>query len=84
MVDPDEGEGGGGGVDRTVAELLAEAAQHFEAADVALREGDLATYQEEIGAAEDLVAQALELSGVTPPADGDAAASPSPSSSPSP
>ncbi|MGZ8630365.1 MAG: UPF0182 family membrane protein [Actinomycetota bacterium] len=77
--------GGGeqpGGVDRTVAELLAEAADHFAAAEEALRAGDLATYQQEIEAAQDLVAQALELSG-EPPAGG-AATSPSPSPSPSP
>ncbi|HET6715140.1 MAG TPA: UPF0182 family protein [Actinomycetota bacterium] len=84
QVEPDGDGGGDGGVDRTVAELLAEAAQHFEAADAALREGDLATYQEEIRAAQDLVAQALELSGATPPVEGEAAASPSPSASPTP
>jgi uncharacterized membrane protein (UPF0182 family) len=79
-VEPDTGEGDGGGegeVDQTVAELLAEAAQHFEAADAALRDGDLATYEEEIQSAQDLVAQALELSGAVPAEDG-AAASPSP------
>ena len=48
-----------GGVDRTVAELLAEASNHFAAADEALRRGDLATYQDEIEAAQDLVAEAL-------------------------
>ena len=81
---PGGGEGGGGGeVDQTVAELLAEAAQHFEAADAALRDGDLATYEEEIQAAQDLVAQALELSGAVPAEEG-AAASPSPSASPTP
>jgi uncharacterized membrane protein (UPF0182 family) len=77
-----DGDGeGDGGVDQTVAELLAEAAQHFEAADAALRDGDLATYEEEIQAAQDLVAQALELSGVAPAEDGAAA---SPSASPTP
>jgi uncharacterized membrane protein (UPF0182 family) len=84
--DPGEGDGDGGGegeVDQTVAELLAEAAQHFEAADAALRDGDLATYEEEIQAAQDLVAQALELSGAAPAEEG-AAASPSPSASPTP
>ena len=60
---PGDPGGGGGEVDQTVAELLAEAAQHFEAADRALRAGDLATYEQEIQAAQDLVAQALELSG---------------------
>jgi uncharacterized membrane protein (UPF0182 family) len=68
-----------GGVEETVAELLAEATGHFEAADAALRRGDLATYQEEIAAAQDLVAQALELSGASvPDAGGGAEQSPSP------
>ena len=55
-----------GGVDQTVAELLAEASQHFEAADAALRRGDLAAYEAEIAAAQDLVAQALELTSAPP------------------
>ena len=67
-----------GGVDETVAELLAEASLHFEAADAALRRGDLSTYEAEIEAAQDLVAQALELSGATPPAEEEPAESPSP------
>jgi hypothetical protein len=66
-----------GGLDETVAELLAEASQHFEAADAALTRGDLATYEAEVEAAQDLVAQALELAGV-PPAEESAAESPSP------
>jgi uncharacterized membrane protein (UPF0182 family) len=86
-VEPGGGSPGGGGgngaIDQTVVELLAEAAQHFEAADQALRAGDLATYEQEIQAAQDLVAQALELSGELPPADG-ATTSPSPSASPTP
>jgi hypothetical protein len=77
-VSPDGEEPPPDGVDRTVAELLAEAAQRFDAADEALRSGDLAAYQEEIAAAQDLVAQALELSGAAPPADGRASESPSP------
>jgi hypothetical protein len=77
-VSPDGEEPPPDGVDRTVAELLAEAAQRFDAADEALRSGDLAAYQEEIAAAQDLVAQALELSGAAPPADGQASESPSP------
>jgi uncharacterized protein len=50
-----------------VASLLAEAQQHFEAAQAALEAGDLATYQAEIEAAQALVAQAAELSGVPSP-----------------
>jgi uncharacterized membrane protein (UPF0182 family) len=79
-VVPPDGEGEPGG-DQTVAELLAEAADHFAAAEEALRAGDLATYQQEIEAAQDLVAQALELS--EEPAGG-AIASPTPPPSPSP
>jgi uncharacterized membrane protein (UPF0182 family) len=84
QVPPEDGGGGGPGqgVDATVAELLAEAADHFAAADAALREGDLATYQLEVEAAQALVAEALELSGATPPAG--TGTSPSPSASPSP
>jgi len=81
---PGDPGGGGGGVDQTVAELLAEAAQHFEAADRALRAGDLATYEQEIQAAQDLVAQALELSGEVPPAETGESPSPSASASPTP
>ncbi|MGH2540775.1 MAG: UPF0182 family protein, partial [Actinomycetota bacterium] len=73
------GGGGPGGVDATVADLLAEASDHFAAADAALRVGDLATYQEEIEAAQDLVADALQLSGA---ATGGATVTPSPSASP--
>jgi uncharacterized membrane protein (UPF0182 family) len=87
-VEGETGTGGGGepggGVDRTVAELLAEAADHFAAADAALREGDLATYQQEIEAAQELVAQALELSGEVPAGSATATPSPSASASPSP
>ena len=72
----------GGGVDRTVAELLAEAADHFEAADAALAAGDLATYQAENEAAEELLLEALGLSGDVPTEAG--STTPSPSASPSP
>jgi uncharacterized membrane protein (UPF0182 family) len=86
-VEPDGdqpgGDGGGDGdVVPTVAELLAEASDRFAAADAALRAGDLATYQREIAAAQDLVAQALELSGVTPEGGGGGNASPSASPTP--
>jgi uncharacterized membrane protein (UPF0182 family) len=58
---PGGGGGGGGGTAQTVAELLAQALQHFQAADQALRDGDLATYQEEIARGQALVRQANEL-----------------------
>jgi uncharacterized protein len=50
-----------------VAALLAEAQQHFVAAEAALQAGDLATYQAELEQAEQLVQQAAELSGAPPP-----------------
>ncbi|HSL09924.1 MAG TPA: UPF0182 family protein [Actinomycetota bacterium] len=50
-----------GPIDRQIEQLLAEALTHFVAADEALREGDLATYQQEIAEAEALVAQAEAL-----------------------
>ncbi len=62
------------GPEATVAQLLGEAQAHFEAADQALRNGDLATYQAEIDQAETLIQQAAELAGVQP--------SPSPQGSP--
>jgi len=68
-----------GSVEQQIQALLDQAAQHFVAADAALRAGDLATYQSEIAAAQDATTQAQELIagllGVQP--------SPSPSPSPS-
>jgi uncharacterized membrane protein (UPF0182 family) len=49
-----------------LAELLAQAQAHFEAADAALRNGDLATYQAEIGQAAALIQQAAQAAGVEP------------------
>jgi len=56
-----------------VGQLLAEAQQHFQAAETALKNGDLATYQKEIEAGISLVSQAEQLS-----------ASPSPTPTPTP
>jgi uncharacterized protein len=50
-----------------VASLLAQAQQHFVAAEAALQAGDLATYQAELEQAEQLVQQAAELSGAPAP-----------------
>jgi uncharacterized membrane protein (UPF0182 family) len=70
---PSQGGGNGGTqppptgtVDQQVASLLQEAADHFAAADAALREGDLATYQRQIGAARAAIAQAEDLLGGAP------------------
>ena len=64
---PTERDGGGeaapptGSLDEQVAGLLNDALQHFTAADVALRAGDLATYQSELDQAQELVQQANDL-----------------------
>ncbi len=50
-----------GSREEQIQTLLNEATQHFAAADVALRAGDLATYQAEIDLAEEATAQAQEL-----------------------
>ena len=51
-----------------VSALLAEALQHFAAADQALRAGDFATYEKEIDAARAAIEQASKQSGPTPTA----------------
>jgi uncharacterized membrane protein (UPF0182 family) len=79
-----------GPVERQIERLLAEALRHFVAADDALREGDLATYQDEIALAQALVAEAEALAAGRETADADAdaqaggQAEPSASPSPSP
>jgi uncharacterized membrane protein (UPF0182 family) len=63
---PPETGGDGGPVtppSGTVAELLAQAEQAFQDADDALKLGDLATYQDDIQKAQDLVSQALAQMG---------------------
>ena len=81
VIPPEDGEQPPpqGSVEQQIQALLDQAAQHFVAADAALRAGDLATYQSEIVAAQDATTQAQELIagllGVQP--------SPSPSPSPS-
>ena len=70
-----------GSVEEQIQALLDEAAQHFAAADAALREGDLATYQTEIEAAQQATAQAQEL--IAGLLGVDTTATPSPSPSPS-
>lgn len=79
---PSGGGGGGGSVNERVAALLAQAVQDFKAADVALKQGDLAGYQRNILAAESLIQQANALassSGQPTPTP-----TPTPSSTPSP
>jgi uncharacterized protein len=69
--------GGGGTTDEQIQDLLTQAVQHFTAADAALRDGDLATYQSELQQAQALVEQANELAS-------GGAGTPSPSPSPTP
>ncbi|MDN4176083.1 hypothetical protein QWY28_24265, partial [Nocardioides sp. SOB77] len=63
----DAGEDPGGAPPGTraarIAQLLAAAEDAFAAAAAALAQGDLATYQEQVEAAEGAVAEALVLSG---------------------
>jgi uncharacterized membrane protein (UPF0182 family) len=70
--------GGGGGQPPTgdVAQLLAEAQQHFELADQLLTKGDLAGYQREINAGIALIEQANAISNPT--------ATPTPTPTPTP
>jgi uncharacterized membrane protein (UPF0182 family) len=73
--------GGGGSVDQQIQRLLTQAVEHFAAADTALRNGDLATYQSELQLAQSLVERANELAAG---ASGGPSPSASPSASPSP
>ena len=70
-----------GSVEEQIQALLDEAAQHFAAADAALREGDLATYQTEIEAAQQATAEAQQL--IAGLLGVDTTTTPSPSPSPS-
>jgi len=74
----DGGEPPTGSIQQQIQVLLAEAAGHFEAADTALRNGDLATYQSEIDLAAEAVNQANELAAQIE------GASPTPSVTPTP
>ncbi|MGZ8596070.1 MAG: UPF0182 family membrane protein [Actinomycetota bacterium] len=80
---PDGGEPPTGSVQQQIQDLLAQAAAHFEAANTALTNGDLATYQAEIDAAREAVNQlnelyAAQLEGVSPsPSTGTPTPSPS-------
>lgn len=81
QVTPPDGGGGpptpGGSVQEQIAALIKQAADHFAAADDALKAGNLALYQTEVNAARDAIARANQLaSQSTNP-------TPSPSLSPS-
>ena len=57
---------GGGTLDQQVQRLLTQAVDHFTAAEAALRNGDLATYQSELELAQGIVERANELLAATP------------------
>ena len=50
-----------GSVDQQIEQLLTRAEAAFDAADRALADGDLATYQENVERAQELIGQALDL-----------------------
>jgi len=72
-------DGGTGTVDQQIQQLLTRAVGHFAAAEAALRDGDLATYQSELELAQSLVERANELAaGASPSTSPSASPSPSP------
>jgi hypothetical protein len=77
-------------VEEQIQRLLAEATQHFEAAQAALDEGDLGTYQQEVDLAQQAVAEAVALAaggaepGATPTPSASATPTPSASATPTP
>jgi uncharacterized membrane protein (UPF0182 family) len=78
---PPNGGGGGGSVSDQIKALLASAVAHFQAADAALKAGDLGTYQTEIAAAQQDIQRAQDLAnGATPTPTPSGSASPTPSS----
>jgi uncharacterized membrane protein (UPF0182 family) len=78
--------GGDGSVPEQIRKLLLEAEGHFASAEEALREGDLARYQEQIALAEQAVAEAVALAGDSggdvPAPEASASATPTVSASP--
>jgi uncharacterized membrane protein (UPF0182 family) len=68
-----------GTVDEQVIALLQEAADHFAAADAALRAGNLAQYQSEIELAQAAIAEAQALLDGETPTEPEASPTPSPS-----
>jgi len=71
-----------GSTEQQIATLLAEAVQHFDAADAALKAGDLGTYQSELKQAQDLVKQANDLAASQKNGSGTGTGSPTPAGSP--
>ncbi|HEX9311974.1 MAG TPA: UPF0182 family protein [Actinomycetota bacterium] len=80
---PNQPPTGGGTVNQQVKALIADAVRHFQAADAALKAGDLGTYQTEIAAAQQDIRRAQELAtGPVPTPTPTGSASPTPSSGP--
>src|SRR4051795_8774055 len=82
------GPGGNGGpatgsVDHQIQDLLNEALTHFQKADAALTNGDLATYQSELAQAQALVQQAQQLAASNAGGGGSGSQTPSPPPPPS-
>jgi uncharacterized protein len=69
--EPGDGEPGSGGGDQTVDELVQAAADHYEAAQAALAEGDWKTYGEEMEKLQEALDKALALQegGASPSPD---------------
>src|SRR5437016_3335329 len=81
QVPSGNGNGGGNGtIPQRIQSLLAQAQQHFAAAQAALQSGNLGVYQSEIKAAQDAVDAAARLAGTTPTTP---SGTPSPSATPS-
>src|SRR5262245_18455929 len=82
VVPPPTGGGGGGPpqgtTEQQIQQALDQASQHFAAADAALRQGDLATYQREIAAAQEATKRAQALIADLLGAKSTASPSPSP------
>jgi uncharacterized membrane protein (UPF0182 family) len=72
----------GGSVPDQIKALLADASQHFQAADAALKAGDLGTYQKEVQAAESDIERAQALANGSGSGSGTPTPTPSPGSSP--
>jgi uncharacterized membrane protein (UPF0182 family) len=88
VTPPPDGGGGTGTLAQRIQRLLNQALAHFQAADAALKAGDLGTYQDQLTLAQALVQRANELAatsgGETPTPSPPPTASPSLSPSPSP
>ncbi|MEI5674805.1 MULTISPECIES: UPF0182 family membrane protein [unclassified Nocardioides] len=76
---PDEGGTDPGAGEQTVEQLLQDAQAALDDANAALADGDLAGYQDGVEKANDLIADAIELSGVDPTTTPSADASETPS-----